>query len=69
MQDIFQTTKSQLQRHIIDAIIDEAREKASIDNYSLPYAFISQKAECLIHKDILENAILLTQKKLNDESN
>ena len=40
MNDIFQTTRAQIERHT-DAIVNEAMEAAANEFYSLPYVFLS----------------------------
>ena len=42
--DIFQTTKNQINRHVMDAInqrLEEAKAQAAKEHYSLPYEFLS----------------------------
>lgn len=42
--DIFQTTKNQINRHVMDAInqrLENAKKQAASEHYSLPYEFLS----------------------------
>jgi hypothetical protein len=64
--DIFQTTKNQINRHVMDAInqrLDEAKTIAARENYSLPYEFLSDSQRLTLIDFI---AVIYTRLELAD---
>jgi len=53
--DIFQTTKNQINRHVMDAVekrLDKAKEQAANEHYSLPYEFLSDNQRLTLIDEI-----------------
>lgn len=68
MNDIFQTTRAQIERHT-EAIVNEAMEAAANEDYSLPYVFLSDSQRLTLINRIAQKSIFITLNKLQDESN
>ena len=68
MNDIFTTTRAQIERHT-DAIVNEAMEAAANEFYSLPYVFLSDSERLTLIDRIAQKSIFITLNKIQDESN
>ena len=67
--DIFQTTKNQINRHVMDAInqrLEEAKTQAAKEHYSLPYEFLSDSQRLTLIDTI---AVIYARLELSDLSN
>ena len=67
--DIFQTTKNQINRHVMDSInkrLDEAKTRAASEHYSLPYEFLSDSQRLTLIDSI---AYIYARLELSDLSN
>lgn len=66
--DIFQTTKNQINRHVMDASpidkrLEQAKTQAANESYSLPYEFLSDSQRLTLIDNI---AIIYAQLELSD---
>ena len=69
--DIFQTTKNQINRHVMDAIdqqLEEAKKQAAKENYSLPYEFLSDSQRLTLMDEIAVRFAKLQLLQLTNQS-